>query len=143
MSDKSMITRVAVLDLMCQIVSEFGVDHVYKRIPNRDGGFAGCYNWDIENNCPSCLIGHVVFRLGASPELLITCVGDVAASLISKFASASGLRLEYGVMDVLGAAQSSQDDGKTWGEALRDALIEHQEIGLSDIPESFEAPKPA
>lgn len=143
MSDKSVITRVAVLDLMCEIVAEFGVDHVYKRIPGRYGNFAGCFNWDIENSCPSCLIGHVVYRLGASPELLTVCVGDAASSLIRKFASASGLRLEYGVMDVLGAAQSSQDDGKTWGEALRDALIEHLEIGRRDIPESFEAPMPA
>jgi hypothetical protein len=142
MSDKSMITRVAVLDLMCQVVSEFGVDHVYKRIPGRDGSFAGCYNWDIENNCPSCLIGHVVYRLGASPELLTACVGDAASSLISKFVHQSGLRLEYGVMDVLGAAQQSQDDGRTWGEALRDALIEHLEIGLSDIPEPDDVPMP-
>lgn len=130
MSDKSTITRAAVLDLMCQVVAEFGVDHVYKRVII--GGFGGCYNWDIVNNCPSCLIGHVAYRLGADADFLATNTGENAESLFGAFMHRSGLTLEYGVMDVLDAAQATQDEGKTWGEALRDALTEHLEIGRSD-----------
>ncbi len=139
MSDKSMITRVAVLDLMCQIVAEFGVDHVYTRI--NLGGFAGCYNWDTVNNCPSCLIGHVMHRLGADAEFLAANTGEQATSLLIKFTQRSGLTLEYGVIDVLGAAQVVQDEGGTWGVALHDALNEHLKIGPRDFPESFDAPK--
>lgn len=131
MSDKSTITRAAVLDLMCQIVAEFGVDHVYARV-SIGGSFHGCYNWDIANNCPSCLIGHVVHRLGADAEFLAINTGEMAGALLMNFVHRSGLTLEHGVMDVLGVAQVAQDEGRTWGEALRDALTEHLEIGRSD-----------
>jgi hypothetical protein len=128
--EKSTITMVNALDVMCQVVAEFGVDFVYQKIETaNDGGDGGsCVNWDSEKWCPSCLIGHVMFRLGASAELLSLHTRDGAASLIRYFGRHSGLIIEEGVAEILAAAQIAQDQGETWGHALHEALATHVEV---------------
>jgi hypothetical protein len=118
---------VDALDMMCQVVAEFGVDHVYQRVEDPGGGTC-CLNWDVVNSCPSCLIGHVMFRLGASAEFLAQHNGEGARVIVGMFARSSGLKIEEGVIDVLSAAQVTQDQAGTWGEALKDALHEHSSI---------------
>ena len=120
--DTKIITMKRVLDLMCQIVGEYGVDYVYEKI-----GLA-CWNWDAEKQCPSCLIGHVVSRLGASDQFLDTYQAVSAAALIGHFASTYDRTIEEGVKDILGTAQLAQDTLKPWGTALMKALTEHADI---------------
>jgi hypothetical protein len=120
--DRKIITRTQVLNLMCQIVGEYGVDYVYEKIEG------SCYNWDRDRNCPSCLIGHVVSRLGASEKFLSIRRADSAPSLIGWYARECHHEIEYGVMDILSTAQLAQDQQETWGFALTEALTVHNEI---------------
>lgn len=112
------ITVKQALNVMCQVVGEFGVDYVYTMI---DGA---CHNWDVEKDCPSCLVGHVLHRLGVSGEFLrentMKGVGNVAHHLGEIFP------VEAGVVQVLGVAQYAQDSGESWGSALGKALAEYR-----------------
>lgn len=118
------ITAKQVLDLMCQIVGEYGVDYVYEKI----GAEQGCYNWDREKGCPSCLIGHVVSRLGASDSFMLDHVAGSAPVLLGFFSREYGHEIAEGVGKILSSAQCAQDGGEPWGMALAKALTEGANI---------------
>jgi hypothetical protein len=118
----SEITMKQVMNVMCQVVGEFGVDHVYTKINDT------CLNWDKEKDCPSCLVGHVLHRVGISREFLIEHSTDGVASVLFYFKWDIGIRVEEGVSSILGVAQNEQDAGNTWGYALGRALKEYDTI---------------
>lgn len=113
------ITMKQVLDVMCQVVGEFGVDYVYTKIND------SCLNWDEDRDCPSCLVGHVLHRVGISREFLIEHNPKGAGSVLYYFKEDSGILAEEGVTSILSLAQYAQDGGNTWGYALRRALKEY------------------
>jgi hypothetical protein len=113
------------LTAMTEIVTEYGSDYVYVR-PTHDGGYnGGCrYEWADE---PSCLIGKVLFKLGASLEMLRRLDADCGSIINLQSGGYSDLLAELGIVHrdttvrVLQAAQTVQDSNGTWGQALEDA----------------------
>lgn len=97
------------LELLREVVAEFGEDHVYD---NPDY---------VHGDQPGCIAGHVYHRAGLELARLAEREGVVAyASSFLNVVSGDGPR-------ILGAAQRQQDDGKTWGEALKAAERAAQE----------------
>lgn len=101
----NVITVKQVMDIMCQVVGQYGTDYVYTRVRG------GCYNWDVAHDCPSCLIGHIVFRLGAGRDLMVDYAGSPASDFVTRFAKVTSQVLEQGVIQVLSDAQKVQDSG--------------------------------
>lgn len=107
---KSM-TRVEVLEIMTQVVAERGEDFVYEKVGGQ------CLNW--HGRCPSCLIGHVMYRWGMSKGFLEHWGAAGVATLVWHYVDEHpGVTIEDGVTKLLGAAQAAQDDRRTWGYAL-------------------------
>jgi hypothetical protein len=103
------ITHEDVLRVMAEVVEEYGQDYVYQEC-----GEMCVY---IKGGKPSCLIGHVLVRLGVDVGFLT----DRNSSRISshKFSSWGGDLPWTGLATrVMQAAQSIQDTGGTWGRAL-------------------------
>jgi hypothetical protein len=94
-----------VLDVMAEVVAEYGEDHVYQP-PDLD--YYKCLY--VHHGRPSCLLAHVLARLGVPLEVLAGMEGKDAAVVARKVwgSEASGML---------------QDDGGTWGEALAKARL--------------------
>lgn len=124
-----------------QVVAEVGDDHVYVKTsrpaPEAHGGAtAACMYWHMTGDKPGCLIGRALHRLGFSREDLILC--DEQPELDEHGRVQSGAPTGTSVKDVhmrfpdrftgvlvwrmLQAAQTVQDNGRTWGHALQAAI---------------------
>lgn len=98
------------LDLLERAVQEKGEGHTY----NQERHAGNCYYFEPDSREPGCIVGHVLSYVGFTAE-------DAANLEIENKAVR---RFDFpapGIAAVLGAAQHSQDDGHTWGEALSDA----------------------
>lgn len=104
------MTRAEVLEIMTQVVAEYGEDFVYKKVD------MVCLNW--HDGCPSCLIGHVMHRWGMSADFLAQFRASEVGTLVGYYSKAHPVVVEEGVTKLLGAAQTVQDDGGSWGYAL-------------------------
>lgn len=108
------------LELLRKAVEEKGAGWVD---PNAAEG-QGCQYVD-DQGAPSCIVGHAMVFAGVPSSDLIEDgdVYDLAQGLTHK----ERLYLERGALRVMMEAQSWQDRGTTWGEALeaaeRDASI--------------------
>lgn len=118
------ITARRALELLIDVVDTYGPETVYERtelhtswgeaVPeNEDEVIMGClYALD---GAPSCLVGHVLHRAGATlNELRSLDREGVGASAL---ADAIG-SVEPDAAEVLDVAQRHQDNGATWGKAL-------------------------
>lgn len=88
------------------VVAEYGEDYVYKAEERELGEGVRClYREDGE---PSCIVGHVLDRLGVEydPDW-----EDASAEGVLQGAPTQ-------VQNSLGITQTYQDRGHTWGEAL-------------------------
>jgi len=109
-----------VLRTMEEVVSEYGADYVYRT----DSSVQCVYVADGE---PSCLVGHVLHRLGVPTEALFH-LGDrsgvsqdakgLVHALVREGYAAPVPSSPFGPIAVLMEAQWRQDTGSTWGEAL-------------------------
>lgn len=104
-----------VLDVMAEVVRDHGPDHVYGKERRKDR-MPTCYYANADRTGPACLVGHVMWRFGWT----ITDLESVEHSGVDcrwgRFRELDGE-----VTTVLAVAQTAQDGGKTWGEALREA----------------------
>ncbi len=118
------LTPKLCLSLLAGIVEEFGGDHVYEKICRREGDVAGCFNWDKVNNCPSCLVGHVMHRWGIPAEFLAENQASSAHGLCTDINYSEDLlfTVEEGTIRILQEVQESQDFGRPWGTALARGL---------------------
>lgn len=80
----------------------------------------------IDNNClyvvdnaPSCIVGHVLHRMGF-PLAELEEYNDDRVCIISPILIDMGINPH--TINVLDEAQCLQDEGKTWGEALNTAI---------------------
>lgn len=106
------------------LLKEFGEDYVYPGSKDK-----ACYY--VANGQPSCLVGQVLYRLGVPIETLEEYdeVGSVFELSNSEYSLDGKTALERGgvsvgddrVLNILDSAQGWQDQGKTWGEAVRQA----------------------
>ena len=112
------ITHEDVLRVMIEVVEEYGRDYVYQRQPGPGGPNDKCVY--IKDGQPSCLIGHVLVRLGVDVSFLTDRNSALIASHLfdSPEANRPWTPMAGAVME---AAQLAQDVGDTWGKALDDA----------------------
>ena len=125
LTERAQIERV--LAVMSEVVDEYGREYDYL------AEYSTCVY--VANGEPSCLVGHVAFRLGLPLE---TMAGDNPTAFESINGCAIDTRMDHrpdqplrlpwareltpGALHVLRAAQSVQDGAvdsdSTWGEAL-------------------------
>jgi hypothetical protein len=83
------------------------------------------------NGEPSCLIGKVLVRLGASVDQLQQLDGLLFASadtLYDEHASDIGIAVDENAAQIFSAAQSRQDAGYRWDEALARAESRYKDL---------------
>lgn len=114
----NVLTGEGALGVLRLVVFEKGNGYVY---PRAEDEVDTCRNF--KDGQPSCIVGHVFARLGVTYELA------VAAAMNGSMGAYSSIRNlgSYGWTDwtfspeaqnALTSAQSWQDRGSTWGEAL-------------------------
>lgn len=107
------------LRIMREIVAEKGADYVYPDSEKRLDSLCSepiCQyaRYDEDGNvvAPSCIVGHYLTRTGVSLGDLSIHEGTAAIQVVP---FSPGSRLA----EAFNRAQEAQDDGLTWGEALR------------------------
>jgi len=103
------------LQVLRQVVSDRGHDYVYKEQERQKGVSVRCKY--VENDGPSCIVGHVASRLGVPIETL----KEWDEGFLQQVPTVGYRVFDESALDVLSQAQFSQDYGSTWGEALRRA----------------------
>lgn len=113
---------------MADVVAEFGGSHVYEKVPgigacDSDGCVYLRKDKDGED-CPSCLVGHVLVRWGMPLEALSRWNTLSAFSLAQEMRHDNSLAFEIPekTTELLDIAQQSQDDSEPWGTALAKAV---------------------
>lgn len=136
MSDTLSFTVEEARALLVEAIEEKGADYRYTD-PDSDGEscWYGSYSGDVPfnedsepNPCdgPGCIVGHVLVKKGVTLEQLRPYEGEGAISVLGRLRGGAGNYFDGTPVErALGAAQSAQDSGETWGEALAafDALI--------------------
>lgn len=109
------ITVAMVLDTMDEVVAEYGEDYVYNGYDNvgREEGGMNCAYLNSDGT-PSCLIGHVLLRLGVPKEQFRTA----NFCTVGTFAEIAHLPVGHAALYVMRKAQAVQDERGTWGAAL-------------------------
>lgn len=118
------LTPRRALELLIDVVEAYGEDTVYERVPHHTG--SRCVY--VNEGKPSCLVGHVLVRAGCQVDVLQRFDDGVPAGVIHwHIPQVSG-----DAARVLDAAQTSQDIGYTWGEALEAAKARYRAIILEE-----------
>ncbi len=116
------MTAEICLKLLADIVEKFGGDHVYQRLcpAESENAEGGCYNWDRDLGCPSCLVGQVMFAWGIPGEFLSGHHEVSSGVLVNAINRDATLPFTVGTLadQILFDVQDSQDCGKPWGTAL-------------------------
>lgn len=108
------------LELLIDIVDQYGEDFVYQRVTRFDGEV--CVYTD--NGQPSCIVGHALVRAGCPDTVLGILNRDMGAMNISSVAS----EVDDDACRIFSRAQGLQDVGRTWGDALQAAKDEYNQI---------------
>jgi hypothetical protein len=116
---------------MREVVADRGPNYVY---PRGEAGWveaedpqefsAGCRYVRADVEEPACLIGVALFKLGVTLDQLREAEGQTGGAVVFHFFPDAPLVL----LVAIDRAQSYQDEGKTWGEALEayeDTLRSH------------------
>lgn len=102
------------IDLLVAVVRERGFGYVDPPVWVNGDEYLSCiYAWAGE---PRCIVGEVFYRAGVSVAAL-EVLGDEGVKDLYE-ANRLPLRLTLGAVVVLSHAQTTQDRGCTWGEAL-------------------------
>jgi hypothetical protein len=115
----TVIDVVEALDLLEQCVTERGCDYVYAPRWRMRGGYSTCVY--AYKGKPDCIIGLALAKSGVPVETLQTLSSSRLACLYSGDRLAIDLTL--GAVAVFRAAQGAQDQGLSWGVALRRATL--------------------
>jgi hypothetical protein len=108
-------TTVEILD---GLVEEFGSDHVYVK-----GAYGKCDY--VRDGKPSCIVGHVLAKVGVPIERLeaadkyVFGGGVSARSLLRDLKEDGVLQCDESVRALLSEAQSAQDSLTPWGDSVR------------------------
>lgn len=104
---KRVVNAREAINLLDTAVTMKGRDYVYPT-PGT------CVNWN-DDGTPSCIVGHVLHYLGATPEL--TGEGTAMQTCETFFYRQGTVVFTPAAITVLRVAQSVQDNGGTWGLA--------------------------
>ena len=105
------LSEALVTEAIEAVVAEKGEDFVYDVEVHGDG--ANCLY--VKDGQPSCIVGHVMARLGYPLDMFIGLEGQtpITGPFLDVFSGLPGH-----VAAALNSAQIRQDGGKTWGESL-------------------------
>jgi hypothetical protein len=108
------------ISAMKQVIAEAGPDYVYQK---RNDVFTGgcCY---VYNGEPDCLIARVLSKMGVSVSAIKSWEGKAAYHMSPKFdwACIKPIGLLHPTTELLGTAQTFQDNGFPWGRCLSEAI---------------------
>jgi len=104
------------------IVDELGDDFVYTPKPyNIKGIETRCVY--VHQDCPDCLIGKILHRMGVPLDFLLVCEGLPATSVCNQLRQIPGNSfLTSRVSEILDKAQKEQDRGEPYGDVRKDAV---------------------
>lgn len=129
MTGPKILTGEGALGLLRLVVFEKGEGYVY---PNSVNRVEGCRNF--EDGQPSCIVGHVFAKLGVTYDDAVNASidGTKGVRWSTNCLEKSGFEWSFSrnAIKVLSSAQSWQDRGATWGEALAAA----EKSLTSDLP---------
>lgn len=113
------LTPERTIELLREVVDEFGTDYVYPEQPVRRGcSGVHCYYVHADGTC-GCVVAQVLTRAGATLAQLAEREGETPRS--ANFTRVFGLSAE--VASILAVAQELQDNYQPYGEMLRKAEI--------------------
>jgi hypothetical protein len=131
MSEK--VNRARILELLKKAVDEKGADYVYPKQARPDGN--SCVY--VHKRKPSCIAGHVFHALGVPLKTLSKLEGNSVAGVLDPKQWPAGVRVKVeltpAAKETLGDAQSHQDNGYPWGEALAKVQGEYGYEGVPDV----------
>jgi hypothetical protein len=114
------ITLQDAKDLLARTVKEKGENYTYTTV---DGE---CVYFDPATGCPSCMVGHVLSYKGITLKALE--LGEVSNTTdVADLVSGLVIEVDVETQYLLTLAQSNQDEGSTWGRALKTALEGYEE----------------
>ena len=114
------------LELLIDVVDQYGEDTVYEKIVDLRAGSdpdsnysPGC--WYEYNNEPSCLVAHALHNAGVPLHVLrqLDLGGHAAAELDVLDVGDLSEHVTEDAARIFNTAQVYQDNGDTWGEALK------------------------
>lgn len=112
------LTFQRAVELAHEIVAGFGEDYKYPvahRVPETGSTIPTCVY--VHEGEPSCLVGQILHRHGVSLDMLSQHEFEGAWTVAFQLASADDKARGF-----LLAAQTAQDRGQTWGEAVEHGL---------------------
>lgn len=114
------LTPKATLALLKECVEERGKGYVYP--PSQVDGLKKDSNCVYaKGGAPSCLVGLALHKVGISLSALVRFDKHKEAGIPSELVSHGLLDIPLESAEILDRAQSLQDQGETWGEALKGA----------------------
>lgn len=132
------VTYKETLEAMKAAVSEKGEEYVYERQEHPSMGAHGslgiCLNTTPDGKAAGCIVGDTLHRLGVSLTWL-GCTENIncsAGGLLSKLRHEELYDFDYNSLRLLSEAQSLQDTGTPWGEALSKAVTYAETGSQSD-----------
>lgn len=116
------LDAVKALDLLHE-VADGREDFVYD---TEGKGGAGCSNF--KNGEPSCIVGHVLAKMGLTFDLAKELKIDGSRGILSAAGvlnreSGFGWNIDPEAIKVLSRAQALQDNGNSWGDAVLGAEV--------------------
>ena len=115
------ITYPRALELLQEVIAEFGEDYVYPQFEPEAAGDRGavmeCFY--VRDDAPSCIVGHVLYRAGVTLDELRAVEGWTP---VDQQAPQFGIWADILACGLLADVQDEQDSGRSWGEALAEAL---------------------
>lgn len=117
------ISAARALELLKAEVDAEGADFVYKADERADPLKSPKCVY-VENGCPSCLVGRALHRAGVPLEILAKLDDvqyDKGVGISDAEFDDDSVVLEDDARGILATAQTMQDAGATWGEALEAA----------------------
>ncbi len=119
MSEPITVDAPRAVELRAEAVTQRGGDFVYEH--HNDGGTIACYY--VWRGQPDCIAGNALHRAGVSIDALSTIEGCTITTLRAgpDAGVLGGVRFSKAAIGVLYAAQDAQDQGLSWGEALKQA----------------------
>ena len=103
-----------VIELLENAVKDRGADWVYPlEWKHRDGP---C-RYFIDGK-PGCIIGHVIYQLGGGPDDVEEGEGVFGLEVWNRVLEISDDYKILEILEILSTAQTAQDYGTSWGEAV-------------------------
>jgi hypothetical protein len=122
-----MIDKAKALQLISKAVDQNGADYVD---PYAAEG-AGCFY--ASGGQPSCIVGTAYALAGATIEQVVAMDSQYGGVIDTMPEHVIPIETTPGAIEVFAVAQTAQDNGQTWGDALRAARLvtEHAAEGAA------------